>query len=666
MNTNVAKDSLVGVQAQNIYAEDVEATVVHGDFNRYELGPDDPPEKEFGIGVAQLDDGTPHTALDTISRARARGLLNNSVRFHWLLAFFSGRTVHQLDEHEVRRLQLAQEWIQPEGDDEWAEGLRTIENLLNNPGDRACAAKEIETLPDVPRRKILRHLELLLEGASRDALWEATAAQARADQFANDRTERVWKFFEADPVRPRPAPMEPGPARIALVKAAAACALFTSGAGYLAWIALRTQPWSAILPILAVALGVFAYASGTADWRIHRTRPDVRAAQYRYRPRTEVELLPELTRVGFTRQIDRYFAQYFREHMPADADASHWSSRTAAVRRKMRNDIVRQYRESRVSAERLRWLVEFRAEDVARRYRDGTLPGYAKRFRAITALALLLLGGVLLAFGGGLLIWLAVSGEPLRGLVAVLCALGSGVLAARWGIRVAVDKRLVAAENAEAVAQFARDLVEYRRWNDVLRDRPTDPEMAAWLDCDRKLLITAALERYKLLPSQVIAHAVLEAKAESSRRRARMRRGTWRYERYSVRVFLLTHDGVRQVAAEIDLARATRRTRQRANYRFDAIASVQVTETDARGQIFELTLINGDPIKEEVVASEVPDEDHLDADIARELTLDSAGLNNTLHVLEGIAAEGKEWARQRSRGTYRNDALRSLFGSAEG
>jgi hypothetical protein len=37
--------------------------------------------------------------------------------------------------------------------------------------------------------------------------------------------------------------------------------------------------------------------------------------------------------------------------------------------------------------------------------------------------------------------------------------------------------------------------------------------------------------------------------------------------------------------------------------------------------------------------------------VVSEVTLDAAGLHHTLHVLEGIAAEGKEWIKHERRRT---------------
>jgi hypothetical protein len=92
------------------------------------------------------------------------------------------------------------------------------------------------------------------------------------------------------------------------------------------------------------------------------------------------------------------------------------------------------------------------------------------------------------------------------------------------------------------------------------------------------------------------------------------------------------------------------------NYRFDAVASVRVLETSAAGQTFELTLVNGPPITV-VVTTDTPDQTEESQHLS-EVTLDSTGLKTTLHLLEGIAAEGRVWVEhERTRTDHRLDIL---------
>ncbi|NEE09023.1 hypothetical protein G3M58_21520, partial [Streptomyces sp. SID7499] len=57
--------------------------------------------------------------------------------------------------------------------------------------------------------------------------------------------------------------------------------------------------------------------------------------------------------------------------------------------------------------------------------------------------------------------------------------------------------------------------------------------------------------------------------------------------------FLFTRDGIREVSSELKFSDSTRKNEQRNNYRFDALSSVQVTETSDVGYDLELVLTNG-------------------------------------------------------------------------
>jgi len=74
-----------------------------------------------------------------------------------------------------------------------------------------------------------------------------------------------------------------------------------------------------------------------------------------------------------------------------------------------------------------------------------------------------------------------------------------------------------------------------------------------------------------------------------------------------------------------------------------------------RGQKFELRLTSGDPIKVQVRDAdpgEAPQDENAEPaeeaeDAEEDTDLDVASATNTLHVLEGVAAEGRNWFRGR-------------------
>lgn len=216
----------------------------------------------------------------------------------------------------------------------------------------------------------------------------------------------------------------------------------------------------------------------------------------------------------------------------------------------------------------------------------------------------------------------------------------------RYRLDTTRSSRLFAAEQDENRAVLAIRRAEFDRWRQVLADRPSDTEIATWLDCDRKIIFDRALRHYRLKPSGVISYAFAEIPAGRPGR-ARVRHGPWRYRRYRISVFLLTLDGVRQFDAALDLDTGEISDRERMNYRFDVIASVRVTGATSAAQTFGLVLVNGQEIKMNTAESALGDVlDDETAEAVARVTQDAAGLQHTLSVLEGVAADGKEWVRK--------------------
>ena len=221
-------------------------------------------------------------------------------------------------------------------------------------------------------------------------------------------------------------------------------------------------------------------------------------------------------------------------------------------------------------------------------------------------------------------------------LAAGLCA--GGIL-----LRIVLEYRQFVAEKAEAEKVYQQDGEAFKRWRARLADKPGDQEMAAWLDCDRKVLLQEAFQHYRLNPSSVIAYAFIEA-SEAPNRRARVLYGPWRYSRYKLLVFLLTADGVRQLTAKLDFLKGSFHDRERTNYRFDALAAVRIAQEDGGKQTFELTLVSGQSFDAQVKDTDMNKlQSGERSETVSEVTLDAAGIHHTLHVLEGVAAEGKKW-----------------------
>jgi hypothetical protein len=637
--TNVAADRAnVGFQAQ----------AVHGNVTVYQLR-DDSPEEKFRVGMAYLDSGMPTEARQLIGQAIANGYETSKVHFHWILALLSRRTFRQFSDEDFSSLREARKRIRRYTGDQWSDGLKVINNLLSaaeNPeADIRLVRKELDELAPTQRDKIVIHLEMFLVGPIEDHIWELALAQAEAKRLAHDRKRRVWMFFQPKPTAPRVRPSAPVQISTASWFGVAVTPLAVAAAGYIGWLLLAHGKVLEFLAYLAgIAAGYLCCFVKGAEWRHNVERLADKEWEH-HSPARWASAPPG----GFADDVDKLFSRYFAKYRPEAATPGDWRRGTAGIRRYLRDEIVETYREQGVSAYQIAWLIRYRIRDVANHWQAGTLWDYRDQLRTPATTKLVFAVGLALLVPS--IVWAIIGAVPANPAFAILAAVllaASGYGSIMGWLRVVLERRRYAADREEEQQRLAESAVEFARWTERLKSRPSDSQMATWLDCDRKCLMSETMRHYKLAASQIIAHAFIEAPARPYLR-ARVPIGPWRYSRYQLMVFLLTADGVRQLSAILDFQKATFHDRKRINYRFDAVASVQVTETDLRERTFELTLVNGDPIQATVTEASTKDIDlvQLDAEseLVSRLTLDAAGLTNTLHVLEGVAAEGKDWIK---------------------
>jgi hypothetical protein len=622
-----------------------QAQTVHGDVTIYQPR-DDSAEEKYRIGVAYLGNRMPGEARKLIGEAIARGYEASEVHFHWILALLSGRTFRQFSDEDSSSLREARRRISQYAGDEWGNGLKVINSLLSATekpeADIRLVIKELDALGPSQRDKIVLHLEMFLEGPILDRIWARALAQAKAKQLDGGRMDRVWMFFQPRPAAPRVWPAAPASPSAVSWLGVAMAPVAAAAAGYIGWLLLtRGEVLEFVAYLASIAAGYLGCFMRGVKWRHNIERLAAK----------EQERLPPRPRAGaktggFAGEVDKLFRRYFADYLPDGAKLGDWLADTAGIRRYLRDEIVEVYREQRVSAYQVAWLIRYRIRDVARRWQADTLWDYREQLRTSAATKLIFALGLALFLPGSFwAIVVAVPVDPALAIFATVVLVVSGWASAMGWLRVLLEHKRYAADYEEEQRRLADSKDEFARWKERLKLTPSDSEMATWLDCDRKCLMSETMRHYKLSASQVIAHAFIEAPARPYRR-ARVRIGPWRYSRYQLLVFLLTADGVRQLTAILDFQDATFHERKRINYRFDAVASVQVAETDLHQRTFELTLVNGDPIEATVTeASTKQDEVQRgeEPDTPSRLTLDAAGLTNTLHVLEGVAAEGKEW-----------------------
>jgi hypothetical protein len=633
-----APEAFVGVQAASVH-----------DSTVYIVPPDATPEQKYTVGLRCLEAGAPSKARGLIRDAIDLGLDSAEASFHWVLALLSKRTLRDLTSEEHEQLKRLSATLRTYPEDEWRVALDAVCRLLSTPdhssGATTAAINDLHALPPRRRATILRHLDLVLTGAKKDGVWEESRRRAEESRCAGQRLDRVWAYFHADPVPARAR--EPDTAKVVTthyVHAVVTVGLFAATVGHLGWLVLLH---ASALPVLAylvmVAAGSTAARQGL-DWRYRTQRWQARNRQLREAGRES-----QAPEGGFARGVDHSFTHYFGTYRPSGLGREQWLSRSAGIRRLLRDEVVEIYRESRVGVRRVDWLIRFMAREVRRRWQAGTLLEYRDRYTVPTSAKTRCL--VLAATAGAaaaVVVATAFTASPMWAVLTTLLALVSGRYAAVHWSHILGERRREREETDERDEAKAAREAEHLRWKAKLdATRPHEQEMETWLAHDKTILLGEALDLYRLPWQDVIAHTFLQTHAPGCKK-ARQRGGAWRYSRYAIRLFLVTHDGVRDFSAELDFERARLTWTERRNFRFDAVSSIEVIRHDTDSYTLKLTLSNG-PTRDVGIANAegidpAPEED---LEAFSEINLDAAGFTTTLHILEGIAAEGKAWFNRR-------------------
>lgn len=639
--SNVAEDSAtVGAQAQTI----------HGDVYTYFTRPGATAKEKYEVGVSYLNGGVPSLALLWIERAIAEGHDDTSeVRFHWLLALLSGRTSRQLTSEDASRLDFLKRHPAIYQSDPWADGIRAVLRLLDSlcsPGaDPAPFIDELEHLHPAQKESVFQHITVFLKGPRGDQIWRRDIEAAETGRHAGDRGNRVKYFF-----RPAPAPARNGQPAAATVPWRDRATAFTASVIFvlaLLDIGGELAVHASIAGITGFLVGCGGVCLAAINWVEFRWRAR-RRAEYR-------QLFVPVQRTaapaaGFAERVDHQFDYYFHKYAPDRADTSSWISVTAGIRKQLRDEIVEIYREKRVKAEQLNWLISHEVRQVARRWSEGTFyppPDDESRVGPVAVWA-----GIAAAVLGASLAAFALLGtDPVGGSIALVILTVSGYQGtSRWS-GIALEHRRATADKAETERKFSERKAIYETWREKLRTlRPSDQQMSEWLECDKKVILKRALQHYGLNRSEVISYAFLETPS-APYERASVRNGPWRYTRYKIILFLLTADGIRQVTYELSTREGEIQQRDWRSYRYDALASVEASVAkDGHRQEFKLHLMNGQVIPFRAVEPLTEwNPDDGDADALSSATEDVTGLRNTLRILEGVAADGKGWIARETR-----------------
>ncbi|MBM7441543.1 hypothetical protein [Streptomyces sp. HB132] len=637
-HNSAADGSTVGIQAETVHNSNV-----------YFVHPDASPQEKYKVGVRFLEDGIPSRARDMISDAIAHGHDNAEVRFHWVLAMLSARAYHDLGTEEIQRLHHASGLVRTYAEGEWKDALRVAFELLamlsTADGETGRVLERLRALSPRRRDAILHHLDLVLTGGLKDSLWAENRERAETARFGNDRVQRVWAYFEPDPIGPRAAPPRPSTAAAAQAAFPVRAGLFVVATTFLWILALVAEPAAAVIELL-VGLGAGLTAAHFGRRWLYQEHQLKARNRESHIPNTRD---PVYTGDGFTNRVRHSFDHYFSTRVPHGLAPHEWFGHTVHLRNSLVAEIAFLYRESRISVDRVNWLIRYLAEDARDRHNKGTLFDHRHRDRTpVVAKGLCVVALIALSFTTMALLGTVASGagasQVLLAVLAVAGAVWSGRAAASSWSEARGEEHRLAEETQEYQERLTARQTAYQNWKSFLdTTRPTELEMETWLTCDKTLFVDEALRHYQLTWRDLITHTILMTPARPYKR-GRVKGGPWRYSRYSFRLFLVTQDGVREISTEFDFTDAKRGNEQRSNYRFDALSSVQVTERADVGYDLELVLTNGPSrnirVKDADTHQLAPDEN---AQEIAEINLNSAGFIHTFRLLEGIAADGKGW-----------------------
>jgi hypothetical protein len=623
---------------------------VNGGYLVY--NPGDTPQRKYEVGVRSLKGGQPQQARELISEAIAGSYVNSEVMFHWLIAMVSGRVVQDFNSQEVVQLRSRRHTCALLPGDPWANGVRLIYQLLDSalpslasPAGQATApdmsvlVKEIDSLGHQQRDMIWPHLDLFLTGRLQDEAWQSAVQEAAERRVDGRRLGCAWMFFHPDPRRielPLVTSREPGTRdRVVMYVSAGWLALV---AGYLGWELLSAFAWLGLAG-LAVAL-----ASGVAA-----TRGDLECRFLAARLRQKDEQFRALG-VGpnadeLAAKIDALFRKYTAKYAPDDGAQAGWESAIAGSRAQYRDELIGICRKNGIPASEVKtvaWLAAYELRQLREQWSRRTLLDDRQlllpRLGTVAARWI----GTMATTAGLVIALIALGPHPVADVIALPTCVGAWQC---W-LRVTLARRNHAADCDELSRRQAAIDADYDQWKERLRSRPSDDEMAAWLQYDKTFLLGQALDHFQIPRSRLRTHAVTEERGAGGRR-GQVEGGLPRYDRYLFKVFLMSRDGVRHVEASLKFVSGTPSIYKRTSFRYDAIVSAHVSRNGRDGHKLELRLKAGDPItvRDAVsVAGSTPQARiHRDEDDA---ALAASSVTDILHLLEGVAGEGGGWFRK--------------------
>lgn len=720
MTSTEARDtgqSAANGQQHNIAKDDahvdMQIGVMHGNTYFYRTKTETPHE-QYRVGRNYLGGNAQQQAEKLICQAFMGGHRTTEVAYYWTLAILSGRSFDHLGPKDFNSLSSAFRFAKLHGPDHWSDATTAISRLLAclveqdskdepDAAELGTALEAFDALPSAQQREIRRHLEMILAGGIQDRLDAELASEVRGQRMSGNRAKRAWKFFEPDPVEPRrrrPRPIDVRP--VDWLKLIGGVLISGAGMTYLSPLVASDASFSSVLAVLLCGAGCCCAVQQRWEWLRRERLLEARRAERRTIVEDdEWDDHAKEVAAQIRKTVNSEF-EYFR---PLDwPPRRQWDRHLAGIKNALRRELVDLYGDD-TDIEPARWLIRWYARQTHRSWRAGTLASEREDPVVQPSAGPLIAVGVLATMiGAGIALlntfdanWkVAILAAP--AIVAGTCLLYPAVTA------IYLEWRRYLQDEVEMAKRYEEQCAAYRTMVDKLKDRPSDTEMARWLDYDKACARMLALQRYQLANRNVIAHAVL-SQGTTFCRLARVQYGPPRYSSYQVHVFLLTDRGVRQVTVEVNFLNGLVHNEQRMTFHYQAVTALRVGEIivrldgeqplrlpDRTGQrwlhqlmsrnressgvakplilsrTFQLSLVN-----DETIAIRVTNFDDGLVDRMREsawsmleLALDVAGLSGALRILEAVAAESKEWiARENDRRARRLQTYQDEMGGSK-
>jgi hypothetical protein len=631
-----------------------------------------------------------------IREAFVAGHKSTEVSYYWTLAVLSNRSFDHLTENEFDQLADAFTGIERYDPDEWIAALEVVAKLVQSltiqeqqpdvdPKDFDAALDLYGQLPTARKDEVRRHLEMVVNGGIQDRLEAQDAAEVAQKRVENNRRERVWKFFEEKPVPPRlltPLDGKPQVKDIATLFGGVALAVLCV---YLGGPLLRGSNFPIfIVESVLYLVGACLIVRYGFEW--HASNARLKWAESRFRNSPTIARSDDSKwrskwqhgADGFAPNVATLLKLRFASHRPEDKhDRSVWDTESAGIRAALGREIAEQYadRDPPPSVGAVDWLIRWHAQVIFSSWKNGTLHDYRSDLRISKETTV---GSSLGATALGASILLSVINviglAPPQGLFTAATWCTATILMWIGGSAIHARSSLAKYQSERARRRLLDENKAFADWQKTLADRPSDAEIALWLDLDKAHIKALAMKQHGLANRDLIAHVVLTGPAPASYE-ARVLYDPPRHSKYDVQLFLLTDAGVRQVSVELRLGTGTITNERRRSFRYDAISSAEVAEVGIRiggskkevvrsdeeieslkaksekllfSQEFTLTLNNMQTVHALVGNFDKGLIDKMleDASYLLELARDTTGVTAALRILEAIAAEGSDWVKQ--------------------